>query len=157
MSAYATIKVRRKVYKNKPSVVVYFNDVTKKMRDKLRQIKQQECALAISYAESYKATLSHEMRTPVESCVLLLGQIITLISKFRHLLPNFFYERANNSLSMCIRKLNFALMFIEDMLGVNMANEGVLTLEKKPFDLEKVFHFIIDMFEPMMRLTEVQL
>ena len=48
MSAYATIKVRRKVYKNKPSVVVYFNDVTKKMRDKLRQIKQQECALAIS-------------------------------------------------------------------------------------------------------------
>ena len=97
------------------------------------------------------------MRTPVESCVLLLGQIITLISKYRHLLPKLFYEKANNSLIMCIRKLNFALMFIEDMLGVNMANEGVLTLEKKPFNLEKVFHFIIDMFEPMMRLTEVQL
>ena len=42
MHAYAAIKIRKRVYKNNPSIIVYFNDVTKKVRDKIRRIKQNE-------------------------------------------------------------------------------------------------------------------
>ena len=70
------------------------------------------------------------MRTPIETCIILLEQTLAFFSQNQQKLPKDMYERAEHSMSMCIRKLTFVSTFVEDMLGVNMANAGVLTLAK---------------------------
>ena len=44
--------------------------------------------------------------------------------------------------------LNFVSLFIEDLLAVNMYNNGVLNLANKAFSPIKAINFVIDLCKP---------
>lgn len=74
------IKVRQQRYKSEVSYVVYLSEVTKKIRDKLLVIEQLELRQQQMQAMGYRATLNHELRTPIESCIFLLNKLLDEIS-----------------------------------------------------------------------------
>ena len=63
--AYARIKVRQQHYNNRNAIVIYIKDVSKEVRAKLLLYKQRVKKYKAQQAESYKATINHEMRAPI--------------------------------------------------------------------------------------------
>ena len=47
------------------------SNATEKIRLKFERMQKQEKFLQQQQAESYKSTISHEMRTPIQSMILL--------------------------------------------------------------------------------------
>ena len=66
------MRVRKQRYNGQNSVAIYIKQTTKKIRDKLLLIEQWEQYQKQVQAESYRATVNHELRTPLESCIFLL-------------------------------------------------------------------------------------
>lgn len=60
-----TIKIRKKLYNGKNCFVIYINKVTKKIRERAIQIQLEEQFRQNEIAEGYRATINHELRSPV--------------------------------------------------------------------------------------------
>ena len=63
-------------YRGKKAVAVTMSEVTSKIKIKLERMKKQEQRLQQQQAESYKSTISHEMRTPIQSMITLAEQML---------------------------------------------------------------------------------
>ena len=84
--------------------------------------------------ESFTSTLSHEMRTPLASCVFLLGQVIQQLEENpRSLKPALKYLNLSKS------QLSFAMSFVDDLLDLRQLKEGTLTLAKDSFNPNETF------------------
>ena len=75
--------------------------------------------------ESYTATVSHEMRTPLSQVLFMLEKIMTTIST----LPDSESTSAAKRHGKLIRsQLEFMQLFVEDLLNLKMLNDGVFKL-----------------------------
>ena len=68
------------MYLGKPATAIYLNNYTKKIKEKLYRMKEQETAQRDQQAESYTSTLSHEMRTPLFTIIFFLKTILETLS-----------------------------------------------------------------------------
>jgi len=114
--------VRQKTHKDRGSIVIFVNDVTKKIRDKLLHIAQQETSQTLQQAQSYRATLNHEMRAPINSSQVVLKQIVKDLKGAGDT------RSARRQIKLVITQLVFVESFIEDMLSLNLQSEGVFSL-----------------------------
>ena len=74
-----TIKVRKKSIKNKDCYIIYINKITKKIRDKAIFVREQEIYRQSQLQECYRATINHELRTPLWSCVLVVKNSVEFL------------------------------------------------------------------------------
>ena len=70
----------------KPAIALFVNDKTTKMRGKFLQMQRQEHNMKTRQSESYTATLSHEMRTPLLSIIFFLN-CVKMILEMDRILP----------------------------------------------------------------------
>lgn len=89
--------------------------------------------------ENFKATASHELRTPIKMCIFFIDCLIKLLSS----LPlGDKLEEVVSHLEMIRGQLALMECFAEDILSYNMIQSGAFTLKPVNFDLEKVLDFI---------------
>ena len=74
-----TIKTCSKVYKGRQSTLVFMNNVTRKMRDKMKRVRLLEQQRNLHQAESYRATINHEIRTHLKSSLHVLFNIVNYL------------------------------------------------------------------------------
>ena len=68
-------------------------------------------------AENFKATASHELRTPIKMCIFLLDD---LIAQLQGMLDNEKYKHVINLLTMIRSQMALMECFVEDFLSYNM-------------------------------------
>ena len=105
-------------------------------------------------AEGYRATLNHELRTPIESCIFLLNKLldeISLQAKDRKV------ARQCQRMKLIISQLTFAQSFVEDILNVTQLKNGAFQLTEAAFDPQKVFDYVKGIFEPLLKAKGVAL
>lgn len=61
------------------AIAIYMNDVTTRMKAKLQKMQIREKKQESMQAESYKSTINHEFRTPLESSTAILAQAIDIL------------------------------------------------------------------------------
>ena len=83
-------------------------------------------------AESYTATISHEMRTPLGSVLFFLHMIISLLmDRYR---DTAFFD-IEKYLSMIEGQLTLMQTFVSDLIDIKTLQEGVFTLQNEPFNV----------------------
>ena len=88
------------------------------------------------WAASYKSTICHELRTPLQTVILYMRQIISVLNQASASPNNYQLELAESlfSANVSITQLYFMEYFVEDLLNLQMINSGVFTLEKQLFN-----------------------
>lgn len=76
---FFTIKIIRQAYLGKKAIAVYMSQATQKLKAKLHHLRLQEKRQEMVQAESYKSTINHELRSPLESIELILELILDKI------------------------------------------------------------------------------
>ena len=69
---FASIKIKLQPYKGKQTIALIFDDKTNKIREKFLREQRREEYIKNRQSESYTATLSHEMRTPIMNIIFFL-------------------------------------------------------------------------------------
>ena len=59
-----------------PAIAIYMTDDTKMMHSMIKDKKNEEEALEATQVETFTATVSHEMRTPMSNCLIFLDVIV---------------------------------------------------------------------------------
>ena len=96
-------------------------------------------------AESYTATISHEMRTPLGSVLFFLHMIISiLMDRYR---DTAFFE-IEKYLSMIEGQLTLMQTFVSDLIDIKTLQEGVFTLQNEPFNVVDTLSGIFQVFKP---------
>ena len=80
---FISLKVRQIEYMAVPSIAVYMSDKTNEVKESLMRVKHQEQQLRSKTSESYTATISHEMRTPLETILFFLAYVIEALKKMK--------------------------------------------------------------------------
>ena len=62
---FCSIEVRERMWHGSPVFAVYIDDVTEDTKEKLQKIQVNEKQEQRRHAQNFKATVSHEIRTPV--------------------------------------------------------------------------------------------
>ena len=75
-SVFLTIRVKKQVYLGEAALAIYMNDISSKITTKLNCFLNQEKMHQAQQIESYTATISHEMRTPISSIIYLLESMM---------------------------------------------------------------------------------
>ena len=76
MTHFVSIKFKKQQYLGKNAIAIIINLVTGKVIDKLQNLQLMEKKQEMMQAESYKSTISHELRAPLESSALIIQMII---------------------------------------------------------------------------------
>ena len=76
---FMSIKVRQQEYMAVPTIAVYMSDKTNEVKENLMRVKHREQQLRSKTSESYTATISHEMRTPLETILFFLAYVINTL------------------------------------------------------------------------------
>ena len=63
--SFVSIKVKKQVYLGEEAIAIHIRDVSKKILAKLYFLQNREKLQQAKQTESYTATVSHEMRTPL--------------------------------------------------------------------------------------------
>ena len=87
--------------------------------------------------QSYTATISHELRTPVSTCIMFLEQLRSISKDPKQL----------NFIRLVINQLNFLLSLVNDLLDMKMLERGVFEPRIIKFDLNKILDYILEMFQ----------
>lgn len=82
--------------------------------------------------ESYRASLNHEMRAPLETSMQTLDDFLKLILS-DHNLPMELKREAKRVLSISNSQLMFVASFIDDLLSMSQSLNSQLIMENKPF------------------------
>ena len=75
---FVTFKVKRQTYNGKAAFAIFMSDATKKIRSRVEKMRTQEYQQQAQQAESYTATMSHEMRTPIASALFFMRSIMKM-------------------------------------------------------------------------------
>lgn len=79
--------------------------------------------------ESYRATLNHEMRAPIETSRQTIDDFLKLLLQDQSL-PIELRREAKRVLSISKSQLNFVSSFIEDLLSMSLSQNGQLIIEQ---------------------------
>ena len=139
-----TMKMKRQNYFGKPAIAIYIQDVTKKLKRRLSHLQLQEDKQKAQTAESYKSTISHELRTPIKSASTLLAQVLLTLNTTAP--TKEMLKQAAKYASLILQTLGLMESFVEDLLNLRLMSEGILTLAKDVFDPREAFNFIKDTF-----------
>ena len=96
------------------------------MNEKLLRMKRQEEFQTSQTRESFTATVSHEMRTPLFSVIFFLNQIMSMLSQSPF--PVNKLPQATFYCQMMKSQLNLIQTFVEDLLDFSLMREGTFTL-----------------------------
>ena len=80
---FMSIKVQQQEYMAVPTIAVYMSDKTNEVNENLMRVKHREQQLRSKTSESYTATISHEMRTPLETMLFFLAYVIDTLKKMQ--------------------------------------------------------------------------
>ena len=97
--------------------------------------------------ENFTSTISHELRTPVETIMMFMTLIISSLQEIAGELE----PRVQEVIEYCklsVNMLHFVNSFIEEMLDIKQLHECELKLERHAFSPKKVTKFIRDIFLP---------
>lgn len=113
--------------------MIHINDVTKQVSDKIFRLQQHELQLQEYQTEVYKSTVSHEMRTPLQSMLFLLRQMLAKLklkkrSEASITLSAKDLKEVHESGQMIESQLNLMEAFVEDMLNLAQMRKGVFAL-----------------------------
>ena len=78
-----SIKVQQQEYMAVPTIAVYISDKTNKVNENLMRVKHREQQLRSKTSESYTATISHEMRTPLDTILFFLAIVIDMLKTMK--------------------------------------------------------------------------
>lgn len=120
------MQVKKQIYLGKKTLAIYLNSSTKKIRERILRMKEQEQFMNETQTQNFSSTLSHEMRTPLYTIIFFLEQIIQLFGKL-----NVFGKEAEQIKLYCsliTNQLNFVLSFVEDLLDLQQMKNGVLQI-----------------------------
>ena len=146
-----SVRVNKQEYFGKPAIVVLMADTTKKIHNRLHAKHAQEKEQQAQHAENFKSTVSHEMRTPLESILFFVRQIQAFIEK---LLLNAAFaahfiqlEQTQKYLQMVTAQLMLMKTFVDDLLDIHQLKEGLFVLEKAIFNPNETFQFLCTMLQ----------
>ena len=108
---FVTIKICNKLYTGRQSTLVFINNVTRKMRDKIKRVRLMEQKRNLQQAESYRATMNHEIRTPLESSLHVLFNILNYLHQ-KDSIPIEIQEQVESWLRLSISSITFVQTFI---------------------------------------------
>lgn len=83
--------------------------------------------------------MSHEMRTPLATCVYFLQQIMLLLNSPPPLVLRY--------LQLLLSQLTFTQSFVEDLLDYRQLKDGVFSLLNEPFDPNTIIKLVISIFK----------
>ena len=63
---FVSVKVKSLNYCGKPAVSIYMQNISKKIRSKIHKIQIHEERIEKEQAASYKSSICHELRTPLQ-------------------------------------------------------------------------------------------
>ena len=89
--------------------------------------------------------MSHEIRTPLNSVLFFIHLILSLLLTYPDL-PEKFVQELHKYCDYMQSQLTLSLTFVDDMLDLNQIGEGVFSLTLNPFDPNKVFKMIEEIF-----------
>lgn len=69
---FFAIKIKQQTFNGRKAIAVYMSQVTQKLKAKLDHLRLHEKRQEMVQAESYKSTINHELRSPLESIALIL-------------------------------------------------------------------------------------
>ena len=144
-SQFIRIKVQKQLYLGRPSITIYLRDVTKKINCKMEQIVEQEERTKLQQSENFKSSVSHEMRTPLNSAIFFLRQVIAMFAAYENL-PADFTKEALKLCSFMMSQLTLTTTFVDDLLDMKQIHEGVFTLQTAPFNPNEVLELIQAIF-----------
>ena len=151
-----SLKLRNHVFKQKKVVLIFLKDVTKKTREKIFRIRLNDQSQTQKQAESYRSTINHEMRTPLEASQQILIKTLNTLEQSEQLTPEIF-QKVVEWIRLSISSITLTHSFVQDLLGVNQLNRNSMTLAKDLFDPNEVFAFIQAIFEPMIAAKGLKL
>ena len=74
---FLTIQVKTAIWDGESALIVLIEDVTDWTQSKFMQTHNDEKEQQHRDAENFKATASHELRTPIKMAIFLLNNLIT--------------------------------------------------------------------------------
>lgn len=91
------------------------NDATTKVVNKLHLMQEQEKEQTRIQTESFTSTVSHEMRTPIQTMLFMMQMLISFFQKPIEVsnVPN-----CINYCTIMMSQLEFLLSFVEDLLDL---------------------------------------
>ena len=153
---FLKLQVKKQNYLGKPSLGIYVNDYSKKIKEKFTHMQLQEQHVRNTQAESYSSVISHEMRAPLLNIMFFLNQVMRII-KLQLTEDNSVKKELKHYCSLMINQLNFVLSFVEDLLDLQQLKSGNLQLAHNIFDPVEVFDLIFKIFEPQSRVQNTRL
>ena len=87
------------------------------------------------------------MSTPIQTMIYLLGIVMSNLTASMVMT----FEAKKQSHRFCnlmMGQLNFLKTFVSDLLDLRQMRDGVFTLANEPFDPNKIFDTICNLFEP---------
>ena len=69
---FFAIKIKQQTFLGRQAIAVYMSHVTQKLKAKLDYLRLHEKRQELVQAESYKSTINHELRSPLESIAMIL-------------------------------------------------------------------------------------
>lgn len=139
------IRVKQLNFRGWPAVSIYATDVTNKVRSKLQKIEYREKWQAATQAESYKSTINHELRTPLESIFMLTSSVLDTLEHEQELSPEL-VSRIKFKLQLAKTTTILSSSFVEDLLNLRLIQTNKLEVHYAAFDAVKAVDFVLNMF-----------
>ena len=138
-----------------PAVALYMNDATGKVREKLRQLAEHEIKQTASQTESFTSTVSHEMRTPIQTMLFMLGLLLKILQAVP-MDPNDI-KNAINYCTIITTQTELLSTFVEDLLDLRQLRDGVFKLANAPFDVIKVINDVCSIFSFQAKAKNIEI
>lgn len=113
------IRVKQLNYNGQPAISVHVTNVTKKVRSKLQKIQYREKWQAATQAESFKSTINHELRAPLESTNMIISSIISTLEHQQELNPEL-VSGIKFKLQLAKSSVILSSSFVEDLLNLRL-------------------------------------
>ena len=163
---FVRIKVNRQSYEGKASIVILVRDVSEKINHRMQQIKIQEQKIEAQQAESFTATVSHEMKTPLGSILFFVKQLHTLLV-IEQGAENWYIrqkevppeqrETVKRYFKCILMQLMYVQSFVDDLLDLRQIREGAFAHAEDVFNPTEILDSICEIFSPQTSAKNVKL
>ena len=126
---FLSIKVKKQRYLGEQAIVIFLSDITTKMQQKIGAMQRKESMQVERQTESFTATVSHEMRTPIATSIFFIAMIVKFVTEVPKINSQVFHY-----LNLVESQLNFLLTFVDDLLDLRQLRFGAFSLFKSAFD-----------------------
>lgn len=148
---FVKIRVKRQFYNGRRAIAIYIRDQTLKIKSRLHHHELEERHRTSQQAESYTSTVSHELKTPVQS-------VIFFFHRLKRNFPNFEdKELALKHFKLIFYQLMLIQSFVDDLLDLRQLKDGVFTLTCNLFDPNQVIEQVCDIFQLQAEAQRISL